>query len=324
MSRSPETERNALARIFLTPGERRLRAGWRLAAQLSLFFTLLLVLALPASLILAFLPMQTISPGGSPTQSEFILASGLQILAVVVSIFIARRWIDRRSFTSLGLSWNRKAARDLLFGIGLSGVMIATIFAIELGAGWLQFEGFAWTGRSALSVIGQLLLMLVVFVLVGWYEEMFFRGYWLINLIEGLNTGWGVAITSAFFALVHAANPNANRAAMVGLTLAGIFFAYAALSSKALWLPIGLHIGWNFFEGTVFGFQVSGLDTQIFQLIQQRVAGPDLWTGGAFGPEAGLVLLPGLALGAAGIYLYTRGDRSEDIHDEQRGKPPSS
>jgi CRISPR/Cas system-associated protein Csm6 len=68
-------------------------------------------------------------------------------------------------------------------------------------------------------------------------------------------------------------------------------------------LSIGLHIGWNFFEGTVFGFQVSG--STFFRLIIQSVKGPELITGGDFGPEAGLIVLPAMLLGAGLIYAYT-------------------
>ena len=64
-----------------------------------------------------------------------------------------------------------------------------------------------------------------------------------------------------------------------------------------------MHLGWNFFEGVVFGFPVSGLD--IYPLARIRVTGPEIWTGGAFGPEAGLIVIPALLAGAGFIYFYT-------------------
>jgi len=84
-----------------------------------------------------------------------------------------------------------------------------------------------------------------------------------------------------------------------------VYLVYGYIRTKQLWLSIGLHIGWNFFEGVVFGFPVSGLD--IYALTRIKVQGPEIWTGGAFGPEAGLIVLPSLLLGAGLIYLYTRG-----------------
>jgi membrane protease YdiL (CAAX protease family) len=95
----------------------------------------------------------------------------------------------------------------------------------------------------------------------------------------------------------------------IGLVAAGLFLAYAYVITRQLWLPIGLHIGWNFFEGNVFGFPVSGLET--FKLITLRVHGPELWTGGAFGPEAGLIVFPALLLGLGLMagYVYTLRER---------------
>ena len=117
-------------------------------------------------------------------------------------------------------------------------------------------------------------------------------------------TTWGVILSSLIFALMHLGNPNVSVMAVLGLIAAGFFLAFGYLRTRHLWLPIGLHIGWNFFEGTVFGFQVSGLD--IYRLIEQTVQGPQIFTGGEFGPEAGLILIPGLALGVALIYFYSR------------------
>jgi hypothetical protein len=113
-----------------------------------------------------------------------------------------------------------------------------------------------------------------------------------------------VLISSILFALGHLGNPHVAWNAILGLALSGAFLAYGYLRTRQLWLPIGLHIGWNFFEGSVFGFQVSGLEN-FPRLIVQTVHGPELFTGGAFGPEAGLVLLPGLALGVILIYTFT-------------------
>jgi membrane protease YdiL (CAAX protease family) len=91
---------------------------------------------------------------------------------------------------------------------------------------------------------------------------------------------------------------------VIGIFLAGLFFAFAYLRTKNLWLAIGLHIGWNLFLNAIFGFVVSGVDTP--GLIRQTVDGPAIWTGGGFGPEAGLVLLPALAIGVGLVAWFTR------------------
>jgi hypothetical protein len=120
-----------------------------------------------------------------------------------------------------------------------------------------------------------------------------------------------VVISSSIFGLLHLGNPNATWVSAAGIFFAGLFLAYGYLTTKQLWLSIGLHIGWNFFEGVVFGFPVSGLD--IYHLLRITVNGPELWTGGPFGPEAGLVVLPGLVLGAVLVFAYARFLRNQNI-----------
>jgi hypothetical protein len=285
--------------VFISPDEPRLRAGWRLLLQTLLIF----VLGTGVGILLFLTPLSPMKLTNSMLANQLI-----QLVTFTGSIYLARRLLDRRSFVSLGLRWDRAAIRDVFVGIGIAAAMMALIFVIHWAVGWLTFESFAWQTRRESFVLEHTLLALLIFVLVGWNEELLSRGYHLQTLESGLNRFWGVLLSSAVFAVLHLANPNANWNGAAGILLAGLFLAYGYLRTEQLWLPIGLHIGWNFFEGVVFGFPVSGLNT--FSLIRIDVAGPTIWTGGAFGPEAGLVLLPGLLLGTTLIWLYTRSEES--------------
>ena len=130
--------------------------------------------------------------------------------AVIISVFIARRFLDRRSFTSLGFQANGRVWRDLLAGFLIAGIMMGFIYLIERLAGWLSRP--ASPGRIPLRWRSLLSLgiMLLVFIFTGWQEELYFRGYLLQNLSDGLNLGWGVAISSVVFGLAHLSNPNAT------------------------------------------------------------------------------------------------------------------
>ncbi len=281
--------------IFFSPDEPRLRAGWRLLIQ-TLFIFLL---------GMGFTFLLLLSPFSIPQFAGSLVANQLSgFVIITTSIYLARRFLDRRRFVSLGLRWDRRAVSDIFVGIAIPALMIGFIFLLERGAGWLRFEGFAWQSTAGDTVLIKTAEALLMFLLVGWNEELLSRGYHLQTIASGLNRFWGVLLSSAVFAALHLANPNASWNGAAGILLAGLFFSYGYLCTEQLWLPIGLHIGWNVFEGVVFGFPVSGLDT--FSLIQVDVAGPTIWTGGAFGPEAGLVLLPGLLLGTVLIWLYTR------------------
>jgi uncharacterized protein len=228
----------------------------------------------------------------------------VELMMVTTSVYLARRFLDKRSFASLGLSTNIPAIWDVLAGIFITAFMMAFIFAMELMAGWVKFEGFAWQVDSGWTVAMSLILFFVIFIIVGWNEELLSRGYHLQTLSSGTNMFWGVLISSSFFGLAHLGNPNATWVSAAGIFFAGLFLAYGYLRTGQLWLSIGLHIGWNFFEGVIFGFPVSGLD--IYRLIRHQIQGPEIWTGGAFGPEAGLIVIPALVIGAVLIYFYTR------------------
>jgi membrane protease YdiL (CAAX protease family) len=293
----PTRERPVLARIFLSPDEPRLRAGWRLLIQ-----TILLIIF--ALIFGAIIGIIGILLGQFLTNGGFVLNQIAELLAVTGSVYIARRWLDKRSFESLGLKLDGQTLRDILAGIGITFVQMGFIYVVMLGVGWLTFKGFAWQFDPIGTVISGVLTFLIAFILVGWNEELLSRGYHLQTIASGINLFWGVVISSAVFGLLHLGNPNATWISAAGIFFAGVYLAYGYLRTKQLWLSIGLHIGWNFFEGVVFGFPVSGLD--IYPLLRINVHGPELWTGGAFGPEAGLIVLPSLIVGGILIYLYTR------------------
>jgi membrane protease YdiL (CAAX protease family) len=288
---TPRPERNIFARIFVTPDEPRLRAGWRLLIQTLLLFVLGIVVSSIGLLL---------NTGGSATT---ILNQILNLIAITGSVYIARRWLDKRSFESLGLKLDPWSGKDILAGIGITFVLMGLIFIVMLALGWLTFNGFAWEVDPLSTVITNVLLFFVVFIFVGWNEELLSRGYHLQTIASGLNLFWGVIISAAVFGILHLGNPGATWVSTAGIFFAGIFLAYGYVRTRQLWLSIGLHIGWNFFEGVGFGFPVSGLDT--YRLTRIDVTGPEMWTGGAFGPEAGLIVLPTLIVGALLIYLYS-------------------
>ena len=227
-----------------------------------------------------------------------------ELLVFVGSIYIARRFLDKRSFVSLGLKLDRFVLYDILAGIVITFFLLGLIFVFLQALGWLQFKLFAWNINSWQVILSQTLPYLIIFVLVGFNEELLYRGYYLQTLTSGRNLFWGLILSSTIFGMEHLSNPNSTWVGAVGDGLLGLFFAYGYVRTKQLWLPIGLHIGWNFFDSTVFGFPVSGWT--IYSWIYINLSGPEIWTGGVFGTEAGLIILPVLLLGTILVYLYTR------------------
>ena len=293
-------------RIFFSPDGTRLRVGWRIVLQLILM--LIFVSILQGGFILF-----TAKVFELPSWLNRLTNAILQLIAITASVYLARRYFDKRPLSSLGLKINKNTLPDILAGLLIPGLMMGLIFAIELGIGWLEYEGVVMEMDPPMAGIFDLFISFLVFVAVGWQEELLSRGYHLQNISESLNLFWGVLLSSLLFAVLHLFQPGASFISVILITLTGLFLALGYLRTRQLWLPIGLHIGWNFFEGPIFGFPVSGIETEGIMVHQST--GPELITGGAFGPEGGLILIPALILGALLVFWYTS-DRKPLYIDE--------
>lgn len=308
------TKMNHILQPFWSPNERRIRALWRVILHLVLIFVGLQI----TSAIIRPLFSGGESGGDSgPDPISSMVALTLTGVVYVVVTIAAARFLDRRRFSDYGLIWNTRWRRDLLFGLLLGGLLMGGIFVVELAMGWITIEGMFVT-LMPFPFFVAFLLFLVQMTLVGTYEELVFRGYQMKNIAEGLDFGplstrtalflaW--IVTSLLFGLIHAANPGATVGTTIKITLAGIFLALPFLLTGELALSIGVHIAWNFFQGNVFGFPVSGLTffrTTIFNTVQ---GGPELWTGGGFGPEAGLLGLIGIIAGSLAMIWWVKRTR---------------
>ncbi len=283
-------------KVFFSPDERRLRAGWRLLVQ----FALLAVFVVGVQFIIRYFLYPEFPVLANYT---YFLSQGTILLGVIGSVFVARRILDNRSFRSLGLVLGGKGGRDFGMGLLISLVMTGFVYLLQWALGWLQFDSFVWSVQITPSFILFWFIFLALFFLVAWQEELLFRGYWLTNLNEGLNAYWAVGLTAVGYAALHLLNPNYSPQSLVLMMVMGAYLGFAMISSGSLWFPIGLHFGWKLFQGNIFGFRVGGLRAP--GLIVHQMGGPELWTGGQTGPETGLVILPAILLSAFFVYLYT-------------------
>ena len=280
--------------MIFSGADGRLRAGWRIALFLLLTMALSITAMLSLRAIFGRLP-RTLAP--------LVVAP-----VATFTVFACRRFLDRKTFVSLGLQWNRRALFDTIFGFLLSGFLVAGIFFLEFLTGWIRMRGPLLENGSASTAFTTLLLgLLTTGIVVAFWEELVFRGYLLQNMSDGLGLSWAVAISVVLYGVLHMANPGASALSGTLIALIGILRIYGWLSTRQLWLSIGMHAGWNFFQGPVFGFGVSGHQTS--SLIHHEITGPTWLTGGDFGPEAGLVSLPAILVGLGFMYCWTRGRR---------------
>ena len=209
-----------------------------------------------------------------------LLLKFLGLLAVLFTVWIFRKFIDRRTVMSLGFSLKNKS-KDIIAGFGLGFFLITLGFLILYITGYLNIVNIVFNTET---IFGTFLF----FVFVAIHEEILFRGYILNNLMTSMNKYVALAISAVVFALVHGINPNISIVAIVNLILAGFVLGVSYIHTKNLWLPIFFHLSWNYFLGPIYGFEVSGAEFKT--TIVQEVVGSDLITGGKFGFEGSLIL----------------------------------
>jgi hypothetical protein len=293
-----------LRRSVWNPDERRPTAPIRLVAGVVVVFVVLLGTALAVQSLRAPLPVVGTA---LPQVVALTLVSGT---ASALAVAFVGRYVDRRRLSDLGFGLDRDWWLDLGFGLLLGAVLMTLVFAVELALGWVVVTGTFEPRGSFLSVF---LAVVALFVVVGVQEELLARGYLLTNVCEGL-VGWlgdrgatvvAVLLSSAVFGGLHLGNPNATLVSTLSISVAGVMLAAGYVFTGDLAIPIGLHVTWNLFQGGVYGFPVSGLgiDAAVVAVSQR---GPDLWTGGAFGPEAGLLGVAAILLGTLAVVGYVR------------------
>ena len=307
---------------FWNRSERRLRALCRLAC----------FVAVMASLRFATRPLaRALAFEGPWTSFAFGLRALLLALVFAAGVWIAARLFDRRPMGDFGLRPSRAFWADFGFGLFLGAFLMTLAFGVEYVAGWVRVTAVLQDDPSGLPFALAFLAPLLLFVGVGFYEELVSRGYLLRVLAEGLHFERlgpraallaSVLLTSALFGWGHHSNDNATLVSSVNIAFAGAFLALPYLLTGRLALSIGLHITWNLFQGPVYGFPVSGTTLQGAQVLVIEQGGPSVWTGGSFGPEGGLLCLLLVLLGSVMVVGWVRWREGRVAWCEALALPP--
>jgi membrane protease YdiL (CAAX protease family) len=221
---------------------------------------------------------------------------GLLVIAVLTTLFaslvsngLSMRIWEQRTLIDLGLGWNAASVRNVV--VGLAGGILAGLFVVLgpvlEGAAELEKtpQPMEWSSAAFVSLA-------LLFGVVG--EELLFRGYAFQILLSRLGPFATILPVSVLFALAHFSNPGMTSLALLNTGLWGIALGYAFWRSGDLWLPIGLHFGWNWML-PLFGANLSGF-TMSLSGYQLRWRTGALWSGGDYGPEGGLATTLAVAL----------------------------
>lgn len=287
--------------------EGKLRSGWNLlllsVCMLGLIFIMQLILGGISGAYLAI-------SGNINTVTGEITAQGTSILAIVNGIAMLLQeivligipilaWCKfmKKPIVEMGLKPLKKHGKEFAIGLGLGFVLMIFVFL-----------GIVATGNAVIATwkptfSPKMLLNLGLFILVGFGEEIYGRGY-IMSVLRQTKNKWLIFIVSAvIFALLHSGNQGIGVVPYINLALVGIFLAYVYYRSGNIWLCIGYHITWNFFQG-IFGFPVSGTSAEgMFSLAYEQNT---IWNGGAFGPEGGLFVTIAVILAIVFTYFFYR------------------
>lgn len=230
-----------------------------------------------------------------------LLITLFSFVFISLLVFFRVKVIEKRSLSSIGFNknnWLKKYSLGFLIGLA----MMSIIVLILLPFGYITIE------KNPIQPVGVSAIASVLVILFGWIiqgatEEIVTRG-WLLNILSTkYNIGVGLLISSTLFGLMHLTNPNVNYIAVINIILVGLFYGLYVIKTNDLWAVCGMHSAWNFAQGNIFGFKVSGLDVSVGSLIDLNLVGSDFVTGGIFGPEAGIIATF-ILLASIGILLF--------------------
>ena len=279
------------------------RSAGRLVADIVLFYVIgtliTMFLCVPLFLIQKALGME-MQEGSLPS---FFLERLLMLIGYLSAAVLVLRWRNL-PLSLLGMSL-RGRGKDLLAGLGIAVLLYAVGFGTSLLMGTVEIASVEWVPRDLLGT-------LLFFLLVAVTEEVMLRGFVLGRMLSaGMNRFVALFLSSALFSAMHLFNPNFALLPFVNILLAGCLLGASFLYTRNLCFPVVLHWFWNWLQGPVLGYEVSGMDSGE-TLLTLRLTGSDLLTGGSFGFEGSLLCTVLLVVGTLAIVgYYERRGRKE-------------
>jgi membrane protease YdiL (CAAX protease family) len=210
---------------------------------------------------------------------EHLINISLSLMATLVTLYFCKKFIDRESFKEMGVTSLRSGQ---LFGAGaLVGIIIvASGFLILLHMGEIV------PARNEVGIT-DMVKGVFLYLLVALNEEFLLRGYIQVNLSRSFNRYAAILLASSLFAFFHIFNMGITNISLLNLALSGILLGINFLFIRNIWYSVGLHFSWNYVQGFIFGFHVSGNNNP--SLLEVKYYYPSPWNGGAFGFEGSVV-----------------------------------
>ncbi|PKM50236.1 MAG: CPBP family intramembrane metalloprotease domain-containing protein [Firmicutes bacterium HGW-Firmicutes-7] len=274
-----------MKKIFINKNK-QLRSGWKISLVLTLSFMIITGL---------FYILRPLIEGNS----LFLIMGIIQSIVFIKIILVMWKLLDKKPFSDMGLTPIRGNYKQLVIGLVCGMLSMSIVFLVLLMIGDIKLEN----SILAPNFHPTILIYLLLFTLVGFNEELFSRGY-CMTVLKQTGNKWVVLLgSSLIFSVLHINNPNIELIGLLNIFLIGLLFAYMFIRTGSIWMPIGYHITWNFFQGNIFGFEVSGLD--VLSVYNNKLIRSNFINGGLFGPEGGLLVTLIIIIGFVFVYFIT-------------------
>lgn len=275
-----------MKKLFIGP-DGCIRSGWQMILLYLAINIAQLAIIMPINIILGIIiGIQSIRGDVSGIEA-FLTSYAYQSISIalcnlisIVAIIILFKVMNRKTTEDMGLTPVKRDYKDLLIGLLLGAASITLIIGINYIMGDTRFNG--------VHITWDLLLGLILFISVGFVEEILVRGCFQHIIYYRHGIAWAIIIPSLIFSVMHFLNPNISYIAALNIALVGIVFGIMTYKSGNLWMAIGYHITWNYFQGNIFNIEVSG-SAYGRGLIKSIRVEDNLLNGGAFGIEGGLI-----------------------------------
>ena len=231
----------------------------------------------------------------------------IQCISLIFWVILFWKIWDKGKIREIGLTNIKSSLKDLGVGLLIGAVSFTIVAFILLATNSVQMVNSFGNPKFSLALITQL----IIFVFVGINEELFCRGYCMTVLKQTKKPWVPIIVSAIIFSAMHSMNGGISLLAYVNLFLFGIFMGYLFMKTKNIWTCIGYHITWNYFQGDIFGFLVSGNTTDSIYSI--KVISPNLINGGSFGPEGGLVVTVLLVISILFVYKFMESRESAEV-----------
>jgi CAAX protease family protein len=276
-----------------------IRQSW-LRVMLFILFFLLVTALLYIPAILWLTPVKASELRSDAVQVMANLATGslwlmvlVEFISSIIAVFVFRKLVDRKSFASLGLSTSGRW-HDMIAGFFLAPALIGIGSLVLYFTKHLEWDYNAFNAQTFFMDAGTLMLIAIS-------EEIVFRGYILNNLMQSFNKWIALIMSSLLFTLFHLSNPGISTIPLATLFLVGVLFGINYIYTRSLWFSILLHFSWNFFQGPLAGYKVSGINFS--SLLLTDLKGDMSITGGDFGFEGSFVATALLLITVLALYL---------------------